>query len=49
MDGFRKALAEEATFKMSDELVDRFLAPMEELRFSRGEAIVKSGEVTPDI
>lgn len=49
MEEFKKALADEAPFKLSEEALDYFCSYMEEIRLKRYDPIIKSGEMDDNI
>lgn len=48
MDKLKKLLALECSYAISDELMDRFLAPMQIIKLKRGDILIDAGEVNPD-
>lgn len=49
MEEFKKILAEEALFKLSDEIMDRFCSYMEEIHLKRYDYMIKSGDIDNNI
>lgn len=49
MEEFKKVLAEEAPFKLSDEMMDLFCSCMEEVRLKRYDYMIKSGDLDDNI
>lgn len=49
MENFKKALAEEAPFKLSEEVMDKFCGIMEEKRIKKREVLIQSGEFNDNI
>ncbi|MBR6756949.1 MAG: Crp/Fnr family transcriptional regulator [Bacteroidaceae bacterium] len=49
MEEFKKVLAEEASFKLSDETMNRFCSLMEEVHLKRYDYMIKSGDLDDNI
>lgn len=49
MEEFKKVLAEEASFKLSDETMNRFCSLMEEVHLKRYDYMIKSGDMDDNI
>jgi CRP-like cAMP-binding protein len=49
MEDFKKILAEEALFRLSDETMDRFCSYMEEVQLKRYDYMIKSGDMDDNI
>lgn len=49
MEEFKKALADEAPYKLSEKMMDYFCSCMEEISLKRYDVIVKAGDVNGDI
>ena len=49
MKKFKQALSEEAPFKLSDEVMDRFCSLMEEKHLKKGDVLIECGELNDNI
>ena len=49
MENLKKALAEEAPFKLSEEVMDKFCSIMEEKRLKKREVMIQCGELNDNI